>query len=39
MPMRGVRRFNMKGMLAPRSIGPFKVLERQGEEVLPIGDD
>ena len=30
-PMRSVRRFNMKGKLAPRYIGPFKVLERRGE--------
>ncbi|WVZ90104.1 hypothetical protein U9M48_036434 [Paspalum notatum var. saurae] len=29
--MRGVRRFNMKGKLAPRYIGLFKVLERKGE--------
>ena len=29
--MRSVRRFNMKGKLAPRYIGPFKVLERRGE--------
>ena len=30
-PMRSVRRFNMKGKLAPRYIGPFKNLERRGE--------
>jgi hypothetical protein len=26
-PMRAIRRFNVKGKLAPRYIGPFKVLE------------
>ena len=30
-PMRSVRRFNMKGELSPRYIGPFKILERRGE--------
>jgi hypothetical protein len=30
-PMRGIRRFNVKGKLAARYIGPFKVLERKGE--------
>ena len=30
-PMRSVRRFNMKGKLALRYIGPFKILERRGE--------
>ncbi|WVZ84298.1 hypothetical protein U9M48_031346 [Paspalum notatum var. saurae] len=27
-PMRGIRRFNKKGKLAPRYIGPFKILEK-----------
>ncbi|WVZ76261.1 hypothetical protein U9M48_024249 [Paspalum notatum var. saurae] len=30
-PMRGFRRFNMKGKLAPRYIGLFKILEKKGE--------
>ena len=29
--MRGIKRFNVKGKLAPRYVGPFKVLERRGE--------
>jgi hypothetical protein len=29
--MRGIRRFNVKGKLAPRYIGSFKVLEQKGE--------
>ena len=30
-PMRGTHRFSIKGKLAPRYIGPFKVLARRGE--------
>ena len=30
-PMRGIRRFIVKGKLAPRYIGPFKVPEWKGE--------
>jgi hypothetical protein len=29
--MRGVKRFNRKGKLAPRYVGPFEILERRGE--------
>jgi hypothetical protein len=29
--MRGVKRFNRKGKLAPRYVGPFKILEKRGE--------
>ncbi|WVZ70527.1 hypothetical protein U9M48_019187 [Paspalum notatum var. saurae] len=32
-PMRSIRRFKMKGKLAPRYIGPFKILEKKGEVV------
>ena len=30
-PLRGVKRFGIKGKLAPRFIGPYKVLARRGE--------
>jgi hypothetical protein len=30
-PMRGTRRFRVKGKLAPRYIGPFKIIDRKGE--------
>ncbi|WVZ93444.1 LOW QUALITY PROTEIN: hypothetical protein U9M48_039422 [Paspalum notatum var. saurae] len=36
-PMRGIRRFNMKGKAAPRYIGPFKIVERKvGVATKPI---
>jgi hypothetical protein len=30
-PMRGFRRFKVRGKLAPRFIVPFKILEKRGE--------
>ena len=30
-PLRGVKRFGVKGKLAPRFVGPHRVLERMGE--------
>jgi hypothetical protein len=35
-PMRSLRRFNMKGKLAPRYIGPFRIIERHGEVVYQL---
>jgi hypothetical protein len=29
--MRGTRRFMVKGKLAPRYVGPFKIVDRKGE--------
>jgi hypothetical protein len=39
-PMRGTQRIKVKGKLAPRYVGPFKILSRKGEvtcqlELLP----
>jgi hypothetical protein len=39
-PMRGTRRFKVKGKLAPRYVGPFHILDHKGEvayqlELLP----
>jgi hypothetical protein len=30
-PMRGTRMFKVKGKLAPRYVGPFKIIDRKGE--------
>jgi hypothetical protein len=30
-PIRGLRRFKVKGKLSPCYIGPFRILERKGE--------
>jgi hypothetical protein len=30
-PMRGLHRFKIRGKLAPRYIGPFKILQQSGE--------
>jgi hypothetical protein len=30
-PMRGLRRFKIRGKLAPKFIGPLKILEKRGE--------
>jgi hypothetical protein len=39
-PIRGTRRFKVKGTLAPRYVGPFKIISHKGEvayqlELLP----
>jgi hypothetical protein len=35
-PMRGLRHFKVRGKLAPRFIGPFKILENRGEVVYQL---
>ena len=30
-PLRGVKCFGVKGKLAPRFVGPYRILERMGE--------
>src|SRR3954465_14689061 len=30
-PLRGIKRFGVKGKLAPRFVGPYKIVERKGE--------
>jgi hypothetical protein len=34
--MRGTRRFKVKGKLAPRYVGPFKIIDRKGEVVYQL---
>jgi hypothetical protein len=34
--MRVTRRFKVKGKLAPRHVGPFKIIDRKGEVVYQL---
>ena len=36
-PMKGVMRFEKKGKLSPRFIGPFEILNRMGEVAYKLG--
>jgi hypothetical protein len=35
-PMRGTHRFKVKGKLAPRYVGPFKIVDHKGEVVYQL---
>jgi hypothetical protein len=35
--MRGTHRFRVKGKLAPRYVGPFKIIDRKGEVACQLG--
>src|SRR3954466_7756106 len=41
-PMRGVKRFQTRGKLAPRYVGPFTIMAKRGQVAyqleLPLGD-
>ena len=36
LPMNGVMRFCRKGMLSPRYVGPYEILQRVGEVVYEL---